>query len=143
MDRAEDSIQAGSLCLLLASRPEAKLSSEWSDLASFSNYSLLTFVQSSHHELFSSLVQLSRSYIGQRTTERRILRADVKLLRNALVVRVYLSPWIGPTVQLKKATRQQLHQVMNSLLSRWTWEDDETCQGGEDLVFGNTVCYPF
>ncbi|KAJ9121638.1 hypothetical protein QFC22_002258 [Naganishia vaughanmartiniae] len=136
MEQPEDAVQAGSLYLLLEPRPQSNFAGEWSDINSFS--SPATSAKPCHQQLYSSLVQLSRSYIGQKSNRRTILRADVKVFGNTLAVRVYLLPWTGPTIQLKKATKEQLHQVMRNLVKRWDWEDMDLGENGEDLVFANT-----
>ncbi|KAJ9102438.1 hypothetical protein QFC21_002838 [Naganishia friedmannii] len=111
MDQPEDVVQAGSLCLLLESMPKLDCPSDWSDIG---------------------------SYIGQKTDRRAILRATIRLSGDALVVRVYLLPWIGPTVQLKKATKEQLHRIMKSIQRRWSCEDMTVGQDEGNLVFSNT-----
>lgn len=139
MERFDDAIQAGSLYLPLDSTSESSFQSAWLDIESFSNSSLPDFARPEHQHVFSSLIQLSQTNVGPKANAVPLLRAEFKVFGIALIVRVFLLPWKGPAAQLKKASKEQLHQVMSSIVRRWDWKELIDGENGEDLVFANTV----
>lgn len=143
MDVLDSAAQAGSIRLQLASSEQSSSNqdrfAEWTEISNVSD-TPITFARSVDVSLFASLVRLSAGQVGRRPHRRPIIHAYCKTYRDSLVVRVHLTPCVGPFDPLKASFRKDLEAVLGKLVRRWEWVvDADQGMEEEELVFGNKV----
>lgn len=145
MDVPDSAAQAGSIRLQLASSEQSSSTeyrfAEWTEISNVGN-TPFAFSSPEHVSLFASLVKLSGGHVGRQPHRRQIIHTYCKTYQDSLVVRVYVTPCVGPFDPLKASYRKDLEAVLGKLVRRWEWVDDEGQETDEEeLVFGNKVCH--
>lgn len=137
----ESAAQAGSIQLRFAS-PSSNTQErfvEWTEIANVAD-SPFIFASSEDVSLCTSLVRLSKSHVGRQPHIRNLIHARCKMYQDSLVVRVYLTPCVGPFDPLKASFRKDLEAVLHRLVRRWEWaEVADQVMEEEEFVFGNKV----
>jgi hypothetical protein len=142
MDVPESAAQAGSIRLRLdTSQQSSSNQDRIVESTEISNVAVSPFVFSSSEDvsLFTSLVRLSKSQVGRQPYRRNVIHATCKTYQDSLIVRVYLTPCVGPFDPLKASFRKDVEAVLAKLVRRWEWDEEDEIMEEEKSVFGNKV----